>query len=214
MLKRIKNLFNKKNEEASISLEENIDNLYENLSEDAIKVYLGEDLINFSDNFINVIHKIREEIKNECGFIFPEVHLLDGLWLQENEFQLYIRGKYIKNGFLIPNVQGVEDEFYETVKTILYEKIETLFTSEIAERYIDAAQKKNGWLIWNITKILSVLDIKIILQDIISSGKSINDIGYIFEKIGEQILLDGGYQEYYRSYNPHLIAIKVLQEMP
>ena len=209
MLKRIKDLFNRKKEP---SVEDKINTLYDGLYNDPILVNIGEDLSKFEKIFFDIIHELRVEVNDECGFIIPKVPVVYNFSLQENEFVIYIRGEYERSGFLIPNEEGIKSEFYDTFKTIIYDKMGSIFTNEVAERYIDTAQRKNGWLIWNITRVLSVPDIKIILSDIINNGKSINDIGYIFEKIGEEILLDGGYQDYFsKKYNPHAIAKEIVK---
>jgi len=214
MLKRIKNLFKKKTEKNELSVSEKIDNMFEELCLDTIQVYLGEDLAELQNVFCTTIQELRDEIKNECGFIIPQIHLQDGYLMQENEFEIYVRGELAGSGFLIPNEEGIRDEFYDCLKTIVYDKINVIFTNDIAERYLDIAQRKNGWLIWNITKILSVPEIKIILSDLINNGKSICDIGYIFEKIGEVILLNGGYQDcFYKAANPHAIAKEVAKSL-
>lgn len=212
MLKRIKNLFNRKKEN-EVSIDDKIDFLYDGLYSETILVHLGDDLSVFGEEFCNIIHELREEVKEECGFIIPRVHIQDNQVLQENEFRIYIRGNLAECGFLVPNKDGIRDEFYDAFKTVVYEKIGAIFTNEVAERYLDTVQRRNGWLVWNITRILSVPDIKIILSDIINNGKSINDIGYIFEKIGEQILLDGGYQDCFRKHNPHVIAKQIVKTL-
>ena len=211
MLERIKNLFNRKKED--ISVEEKIDNLYNGLYNDIILLNIGEDLSKFNNIFLDTIQKLREEIKEECGFIIPGIPVVYNEALQENEFAVFILVNYAKNGYLIPNEDGIKEEFYDELKTLIYDKMEIIFTNEVAERYIDTVQRKNGWLIWNITRILSVPDIKIILSEIINSGKSINDIGYVFEKIGDKILLNGGYQDCFRQHNPHNIAKEIIKEM-
>lgn len=213
MLKRIKNLFNRKKENIQ-SINDKIELLYDELGSDTILVHLGDDLTEYGEMFCNIIHELREEVKNECGFIMPNVHIQDNSVLQENEFVIYIRGNFVERGFLIPNEDGIRDEFYDTFKTIIYGKMKAIFTNEVTERYIDTVQKKNGWLIWNITSILSVPDIKTILSDIIDNGKSIKDIGYVFEKIGEEILLNDRYKEFYtKKYNPHNIAKEVIKQL-
>ena len=67
-----------------------------------------------------VINKRREEIKSECGFIFPEIYVREVCNLQENEFVIFIRNNMVANGFLIPNKDGITDEFYDVFKTALY----------------------------------------------------------------------------------------------
>ena len=213
MLKRIKNLLHIKTKEAELTSGEKIDNLFDSLNEDIILLHLGEDLADFGQLFCSIIQELREEIKFECGFIIPEVHVLDWEFLQENEFRLYIKNKQIEHGFLIPNEKGIREEFYEILKTSLYENIDKIFTNEIAEKYIDTVQRKNGWLIWNITNILSIVDLKTIMLDIIQKGKSLNNINYIFEQIGNQILTEGKYRDCLIKHNPHVIAKEIVEQL-
>lgn len=217
MLRLIKNLFGKKTEENTAqSVSKKIDNLFEELSENIVLIQIGSDLAeqNLRKELCDVIDGLRIEVKDECGFIIPQIHITYNSALQENEYKIYIRGNLAKDDFLIPNTDGIRDEFYDTLKTVIYDKLSEIFTNDIVERYISITQKNNGWLIWNITNVLSVPEIKIILLDLINYGKSINDIGYVFEKIGEEILLDGSCQERcFKKYNPHVIAKQVIKQL-
>ena len=214
MLKRIKNLFKfKQKEEESPSVYERIDNLYDALNDDIILVKIGEDLIPHGDFICNIISDLRDEIKDECGFIFQAARVVDISSLQENEFVICINGEDVKNGFLIPNENGIKEEFYETFKTVIYDYLETLFTNEVTERYIDTVQRKNGWLVWNLTNVLSIIDIKTIMLDIIQKGKSINNINYIFEQIGKQVLTEGKYRDCFVKHNPHIIAKEIIEQL-
>ena len=213
MLKRIKNLFNFKQHEKTTSVFEKIENLYDELNEDLILIKIGEDLVPHGDFICSIISELREEIKSECGFIFSPARILDYTCIQENEFIINIKGKDVENGFLVPNEKGIKEEFYETLKTVIYNSIETLFTNEIAEKYIDIVQRKNSWLIWNLSCSLSVIDIKTIMLDIIQKGKSINDINFIFEQIGEQVLTEGKYRDCLIKHNPHIIAKQIIKQL-
>lgn len=214
MLNRIKKLFHlKKHEEETPSVYERIDNLYDELNDDMILIKIGSDLVEHGKFICEIISELREEIKDECGFIFPPTRVRDYDWLQENEFNISINGKEVESGFLIPNEKGIREELYETLKSVIYGSLETLFTNEVAEKYIDTVQRKNGWLIWNITNTLSVIELKTIMLDIIQKGKSINNINYIFEQIGEQILTDGKYKDCLAKHNPHIIAKQIVKQL-
>jgi flagellar biosynthesis component FlhA len=207
MLHRIKNLFHsEKKKEDSLTVYDRINDLFDSLNDDIILVQIGSDLTPFGEFICKVIATLRDEIKCECGFILPPVRIRDNEGYQENEYSIDIRGEHAAGGFLIPNEEGIQAEFYETLKTVIYERIDDIFTNEIAEKYINIVQRDNSWLIWNVTNILSVIDIRTILSDIISAGKSINNINYIFEKIGEQILSSGEYRDCSKKYNPHIIS--------
>lgn len=212
MIKRIQQLFEFKKEktEEALSVVDVINNLFDDLDEDVIWLQVGSDLIPFGEYLCkDIIANLRGEIKYECGFILPPIHVTDNTSYQENEFTITIRGNLSENGYLVPTKKGIQDELYETLKTAVYNNISIIFTNEITEKYIETVQRKNGWLIWNLTNQLSVIDIRTILVDIINSGKSINNITYIFEQIGGQILTNGEYRDCLKKYNPHQIAKKI-----
>ena len=213
MLKRIRNLFNRNKEIPILSVDEKIDGLFDSLKEKIITVHIGLDLVKYGDIICDIISDIREEIKDECGFIIPAVKIKNNIFIQENELIIYVRGKQIKNSFLVPNEQGIREEFYELFKSIVYDSINSIFTNEITEKYINTVKENNSLLIWNLTNVLSTIDIKTILTDIILKGKSIEDINYVFEKIGELILSGGEFKDTLKKYNPHTIAKQVIKSM-
>lgn len=213
MLKRIKNLLHIKQTEKVMSVCEQINNLYDSLNEDIILVKIGEDLVQYGDFICGIISELRSEIKDECGFILPPVRTRDYPCLQENEFVITVQGEDVFNGFVLPTEDGIREELYDGLKTVVYDKLDEIFTNEITEKYINTVQKNNSLLIWNLTSILSVIDIKTILSDIIQKGKSINNIDYIFEKIGEHILSDGEQNAFFKRHNPHTIAKKIAEKL-
>lgn len=213
MLKRIKKILHINEQIQSPSVFDEIESLFGSLNDEILKLKIGEDLVELREQIVEKISEVRKEIKDECGFILPPVEILSDSGIQENEFVISIRGKACKSGFLIPNINGVKVEFYETFKSVVYENLEKLFTNEITEKYIEEVQKKNNWLIWNLTCKLSMTDIKTIMLDIIEKGKSINNINYIFEQIGEMVLSEGKFGEYGSKHNPHFIAKQILQHL-
>ncbi len=207
MLNRIKNLFNKKEEcKVQESVYDKIDSLFDSMNSEVIVLELGEDLIEFRDSAVKIIGELRAQIKDECGFIMPSVTVRQNYAIQENEFVIYIQDKMIENRFVIPTEEDFASEVFDALKTAIYNNIECVFTNEITEKYIEKVQKNNNLLVCNLINILSVIEIKTILSDIIFKGKSINNINYIFEKIGEYVLSEGNYKNTDRKYNPHVIS--------
>ena len=198
MFHKIKKLFQKRKSNAKI------DNLFNSLNDYIITVRVGSDLVPFADFIIDVISDLRESIKNECGFIFPLVNIKDNIFYQENEYTIDIRGEQADRGFLVPNKDGIKKEFCESLKNVIYNKIDYIFTNQLVEKYINIVKEENHILVNNVTYYLSTVEIKTILSDIISTRKSINNIDYIFEKIGDQIFSN-------RCYNPHKISTEILK---
>jgi len=210
MLKRIKNLFNfKYKQEKTLSIYDAIDNLYDTLNSETIVINVGEDLTPYICYIQEIIKLIRNEIKEECGFILSPVKIIENNWIQENEFIIFIKNKKTENGYLIPNKDGIREEFYDIFKSNIYNSLDLLFTIEITEKYIDTVQKKNNRLIWNLTNSLSIIEFRTILVDILKKGKSINNINFIFEQIGEQVLTDGKFKDILSKHNPHIIAEQI-----
>ena len=214
MLKRIKNLFKfKRKEEENHSAYEQINTLYESLNDDAILLKIGEDLVPHGDFVCKIISTVREEIKDECGFILPPVHVCDESYLQENEYILYIKGTEVEHGFLVPTEKGIEEELYDTLKTTVYASLDKLFSNRITEQYLETVRGNNSWLIWNLTCKLSLTEIKTILLDIVQKGKSLNNIDNIFEQMGEQVLTNGKFNDCLVKYNPHIIAEQIVKQL-
>lgn len=206
MLNKIKKLFGKKQAQEMVSVSEKIENLFDTLNDEVVVLEIGEDIVEYATSIIETIGSLREQIKSECGFIMPTVAVRENYCIQENEFKIIVQEKLIEQRFVIPTEEEITEEVYDAIKTAVYDNLDSIFTNEIAEKYINTVQKNNCWLIWNLTSLLSVVDIKTILFDIIMMGKSINNINFIFEKIGEYVLSEGISQAIGKKYNPHTIS--------
>ncbi len=213
MLKRIKNLFKINRKEERITVEQKIEDLFESLNEDTMLIEIGSDLVPFGVLICDIISELRNEVQSECGFILPAIRVRDNVFIQENELIISVRSKVKENLFMVPNEQSIREELYDILKSIVYDSIDSIFTNEIAEKYINTVQRNNSWLVWNMTNVISVIDIKTILSDIILKGKSIKNIDYVFEKIGEQIFSDNNYRDCLKKYNPHVIAKQVVKSL-
>ena len=205
MLDKIRNLFGKKND-TDTSVYEKIDSLFDTLNDEVIVLEIGEDLAEYNNSISGIIGSLRAQIKEECGFIMPTVSIKQNYVIQENQFNIYIQERLVEQRFVIPTEDNIKEEIYDSLKTTVYDNLDSVFTNEITEKYINTVKKNNGMLVWNITNILSIIDIKTILSEIIIKGKSINNINYIFEKMGEYILADGIAQTNGKKYNPHIIS--------
>ena len=213
MLKKLKQIFNIKLNNSECTVDNKIDNLFATLSENVAEISMGSDLTQFKPAIINIIGALRKEIKDECGFIIPAIAIKNNLGLQENEFCILLRGQKMCERFVIPTSDDTCADVYDALKTVVYDHLEDIFTNELTEKYINTVQKNNYLLVWNITNILSVIDIKTILSDLIFKGKSIENISYIFEKIGESILSGSGYNNCIKQFNPHTIAKQIAQKL-
>ena len=213
MFSNIKNFLHIKTKVKKLSNEEKINKLFDSLDREVIIIQIGSDLAVFGDFICEIVSKMRDEIKYECGFILPLVKIVENKYYQENEFTIKIQDKEVEKGFLIPSKKGVEEEFYDVLKTVIYNYLDKIFTNELTEKYIDKVQEKNNLLIWNLSSILTVIDIRVIMLEIIKSGKSINNISYIFEQIGEEVLLSEKYKSGKEKYNPHIIADKISEKL-
>ena len=114
MLNQIKKWLNKKNNNKELSTYEKIDNLFESLAEDILQLKMGSDLVPFADSIVALVGSVREEVKEECGFILPAVRINDNSYMQENEINLFIRGICRARIYVIPTEDGIRDELYDT----------------------------------------------------------------------------------------------------
>ena len=209
MLERIKQILHIKNREKETNIYDKIDNLFFSLNEDIICIEIGEDLVPFGSNICEIIDNVRNEIKDELGFIMPAVRVIDICGLQENGYIIKIKNKIVHEGYAIPNKDGIVEEIYESLKNALLNNFKLILTNEITEKYIESVRAKNGLLVWDITGAISTTEIRIILGDLLEKGKSIKNISNIFEKISEQIYIENKYD--YR--NPHKMAEKIIKHL-
>lgn len=187
MLDKLKKIFNfnQAAEEIKPSVEEKIEEAFNSLGEDVVRIEFGDDIAEFSDMLLSKIDEVRDNLKSETGFIFPPVHLLQKDDLQENEIVFFVRGKEVEHEFLIPNEESVEKYIYDTLLQVFEDYIDEIFTMEYVEKYITKVQQTNCWLVWSISNQLRAYEIKTILVNLIKEKKSIADINFVFEKIDE-----------------------------
>ena len=184
MIDLIKKFFDKKNNEPQEkTTEEKINDMFSQLYEDEITLYIGSDLAEFIDDFAEAISEFRESLFEKTGFIYPIVRTLDKSDFQENQYEILIRGKNYKTGYTHLNKDDAVNEVVRQLENLFDDEVEKIFSNELLEKYIDSVQKKNGWMVWNLTNSIHIWGIKYILISILKRGKSIKDLSRIFEKI-------------------------------
>jgi flagellar biosynthesis component FlhA len=171
-----------------------INNMFDTLDTHSLYFKIGSDINAFSDEISCAIGTLREEMKENTGFIFPAIPFIYDSNIQENEVIISIYGRDVLDEFWIPNKDYVEKEIRKALLYIYRNHLNEIFTIEHLEKYIDKVRKNNFKLVDNITYNLSNVDIKYILVDLLSNGKSIKNITLIFEKIAEGIFIDRSFE--------------------
>ena len=186
MIETIKNLLKLNKKEPEKDVYTRINELFESLGTDEISIQVGEDLVQFCSDISGRIWDLRNKIKDKTGLIIPPVRILDNLDLQENEYLIKIRNEEVYTGYTVPKEDYALNEIIRSLEQVCMDNLEKVMTNEMVEKYIEAVQRNNGWLVWYLGRMIPTTGIKVILVDLIKNGKSINDITYIFEKICEQ----------------------------
>ena len=103
MIEKIKKIFCRKNTvEAEKDVLTKIDEMFESLDSDVITLLIGEDFLEFKDLVIGTISEIREELKENTGFILPPVHIMDDEELQAGQvLESYRICSQLSNCFLM-----------------------------------------------------------------------------------------------------------------
>ncbi len=212
MIERLKQLFRLKiaTENVSVSVEEKIEEAFNSLNQDILRIEFGSDIQEFIDAILEQIGEYRENLKNTSGFILPPVHLLVNNDLQENEIVVFLRNKEIIRDFLIPNEESVSKNIYEFLTQTYENNIDEIFSMEYVEKYINKVQMTNSWMVWDVTKQLGAYEIKTILVNILKSKKSISNINLIFEKIDECLSQN---RDVYHVWKSDVISKYVCKEM-
>ena len=210
MIEKLKNIFKFGTQNTVTSPFERLDNMFsDSLKEDVIRIEIGDDLTKFGERMCDIVDNVRKEICEENGFIMPLVRIIDNQALQENKYRILLRGNTVFVDYVVPNKDWAEEVFPHDLKNVVQNNLSAVFTNEITEKYIEAVQKTNSWLVCEIYNTISTSEIRIILLDILKKGKSIKDINYIFEKINEQIFIENKCH----CREPHKIADEIIKSI-
>lgn len=192
MIKKIKTFLKlEKNTTETIDVFKQIDDMYDSLDTENICIELGSDIVIFNETIRTCIDKFRKSIKNKYGFVLPAIKVIDNNYLQENEIKIRLENKPVVQLFLIPSEEKITNEFKDNLDKLFFNHIDKIFTCRIMERYVKLVQKKNSYLIWNLTNTYSIVELKNIFIELIKNKKSIKNVSYIMEQIGEISLANG-----------------------
>lgn len=210
MIEKIRNLlkFNRKSKEKTV--QDEIDEMFDSLGVDALKITIGEDLVPFGNDLVASIKDLRKKIKSDTGLIIPQVRILDDSELQENEYKITIQEKTVFTGFTVPKEDYAVNEITTNLEKECIKNVELVLSNELTEKYMETVQRTNGLLVYYLSRLFPPTGIKIILTDLIKNGKSINNINYIFEKICEVATKD---QDIYKIRDARKIAKEINLEI-
>ena len=186
-----------------------INKMFDSLDTYSLYFKIGSDINAFSEEISCVIGALREEIKENTGFIFPAIPFIHDSDIQENEVIISIYGRNVMNEFWIPNKESVEKEIRKALLYIYRNHLNEIFTIKHLGKYIDKVKNENYKLVDNVIYNLSYVDIKYILVDLLSNGKSIKNITLIFEKIAEGIFIDRSFDYHNIKELSHTVLQKI-----
>lgn len=209
MIKCLKKLINKK-EEKKVDALARIDEMYNSLTTDEILICVGSDIAVSAKKLCDKISSLRESLFETCGFILPAVRIVDKNSLQENEYHFQIQGNVAFVGFSLFSEKDAIAEISQNFELTCLEHISEIFSNRMTERYVESVQRENSYLVWNLSNILPIWDLKTILSDLIKEGKSIKNITYIFEKICE---ITGKQGDGNFTTDPHKISRKLIKHL-
>ncbi|MCM1004651.1 MAG: FHIPEP family type III secretion protein [Candidatus Gastranaerophilales bacterium] len=210
MIEKLKQIFKIKKEETQPTVEDRIEEAFNSLGDDVVRIEIGSDITEVAGSVLEKISEFREDIKSKTGFIFPPVRVLEKDSLQENELVFYIRGKDAFHEFAIPNKEYVDKNIYDCLQKVFDDYLEDVFTMEYVEKYINKVQAINSWLVWDVSKQLGAYEIKTILVNIIKEKKSISDIHLIFEKIDECLSEN---RDWCHVWKPDVVSKRICKEI-
>ena len=84
------------------------ENMYKKLGVDVIMIQVGQGLLEIADPdagglLMPKITAMRHRLTEEYGFVTPNVRVMDNNNLNEHEYQIFIRGNSVANGFVYPD---------------------------------------------------------------------------------------------------------------
>ena len=160
-----------------------IENLYSELIPYDICIEVGENLVIFSDSVIDEIYGLREKIHKITGIILPVIHIVTNEEIAQNEYRIVLCGEIVAKHFTLPQENYVKSEILYNLEKSLKENLDKVISSDLNEKYISHVQAKYSWLVWEISCNTKVQDIREILINLVKQGKTISNIGFVFEQI-------------------------------
>lgn len=167
----------------------NPNKMYEKLGVDVLCLRLGSHIIFLADpdaenKLLPKIASFRVRMAEKLGYIIPNVRIQDDPLLNENEYQILVRGKEVFRAELTSenicnfDIQPILSELEEVCIKYVHQIMEKTNILKIME----LVRAENPTLVNDLVPLfISATDLKTIFANLISKRISVKDVIYIFE---------------------------------
>ncbi len=161
-----------------------------------IDMQFGEGLVPFiTDDFLKRIAALRGEVLNESGVLLPAIRIRDVAELEDSQVHIYLLGR-LRNDMRMdisgtdsPAVYAqIQDQLIDTLKASIQEDLSGFVNRHMVKLLVERLRSELPFCIEGvIPERISLTRLKVILKDIVRSGRDIKNLAEIIETIDEQI---------------------------
>ncbi len=166
------------------------------LTHTMIDMQFGSGLIPFiTECFLKRVAALRSAVLKESGVLLPAIRIRDVEELGDNQVHIYLLGR-LRNDmhFDIGDPDNaaqsteIQDRLMDTLKSSIQEDLAGLINRHMVKLLVEQLRTELPFCIEGvIPERISLTRLKVILKDMVRSGRSINNLFEIIETIDEQI---------------------------
>lgn len=167
----------------------NPNNMYERLGVDILSMNIGLGLVPLCDpdgknKILPAIAKLRKSLTDELGYIIPNIRVIDSKKLKPYECVINIRGVQ-RDSFVIDiKKENAEDVIIEHIRKCCIKYVNDIFSKTDVLKLMEIARSQDPTLINDlIPELISAIDFRRIIVNLIREEVPVKDIILIFERL-------------------------------
>lgn len=167
----------------------NPNSMYQRLGVDVISLQIGFGLIPLVDpeqrnKLLPAVAKLRKDLTDELGYIIPNIRVMDSSKLKANECRICIRGNQRVAFFVDTKAHNKEEIIINEIRKACIKYVNEIFTKTDVLKLMELVRSQDPTLVNDlIPDLISAIDFRRIMVNLIREEVSIKDIILIFERL-------------------------------
>lgn len=167
----------------------NPNSMYQRLGVDVISIQIGFGLLCIVDpeqknKLLPAIANLRKEFTDELGYIIPNIRVMDSAKLKSNECVISIRGVQRDRFFVDFNAKNKDEIIIDHLKNTCIKQVNEIFSKTDVLKLMELVRSQDPTLVNDlIPDLISAIDLRRIIVNLIREQVSIKDVILIFERL-------------------------------
>lgn len=163
--------------------------MYQRLGVDVISLQVGLGLVSLADpeqknKLLPAIAKLRKDLTDELGYIIPNIRVMDSTKLKSNECIISIRSNVRDRFFVDISAFNKEEIIVEHIRKTCIKHVNEVFTKTDVLKLMELVRSQDPTLVNDlIPELISAIDFRRIVVNLLREEVSIKDIILIFERL-------------------------------